>query len=429
MRTLPIGPWTTVGFLISLLFASHASALETVVADRACHLDGLIRPLRQTIVVIDQSSIIQIGAGDNIGAANRIWLNAILTIAGVQEGQASVISAPRERVTVIVAREDGGDLIRVFTGCAPTYSQDEIAEMKKSSVGLKGGIDWFVGRGVETRIENERNSFRSQLTSALAELPKMSRPKSSISSESFTPPFLGAFSLLAGTIDLGEGIPRLFVFSSMKAKMLGELTEAKAARGAGFDLAAKIGGDLQRAEVYVSGVSNDSGRYSRDFIQAFFLGIKGRVSGFSGETLPPVAEPPQMVQVFGGTVDYGAGVKVPMQIRLATDRSGSLVNSWIEVTVKQAVATPLTGKVVCKNPESCEVTGDGKEFAQSWVLDPGLDQMQKFDASLPFSGVRYFEFTTSASVLKGRAYDPLVTSINGRKELLFELSRTPNVKF
>jgi hypothetical protein len=416
------------GLSLWCLFATNAAALETVVLDGACHLEGLSRPLRQTIVVIDQGSIVPTKSED-IGATNRRWLNTTLTIAGVQEGQATFISAPRERLTVLVARQDGGDLIRVFTGCSPTYSQEEIAKMKQSSAGLKEKLDWFLGKDVQSQIENDRKRFRSALTDALADLPKMDRPGANASASANIPPFLTAFSAFAGTIDLGEGIPRLFVLSGMDSDALRAFKDAKTARQAGFDSADNIGGDLQRSEVYINGVANNSGRYAREFMLAFFLGMKGRVAGVSGETLPAVAEQPQMVQVFGGSIDYGSGVKVPMQIRFAADRSGSLVNSWVEVTVKRAVATPLSGKVVCKNKDNCEVTGDGKEFSQSWVVDPTLDQMQKFDESLPFSGVRYFEFTTSANGLKGRAYDPLVKSINGKSELSFELSRTPNVKF
>lgn len=98
------------------------------------------------------------------------------------------------------------------------------------------------------------------------------------------------------------------------------------------------------------------------------------------------------------------------------------------MSVKRPVATPLTGKVVCKNedPDSCVATGDGKEFSQGWSIDLGPEP--KFDDSLPFSGVRFFEFTTDKSGLKGRVYDPLVV-INGKKDLPFELSLTPAVKF
>jgi len=409
------------------LAATPGSTLETMVVDGACHLDGFAKPLRQTIVVIDQLSIIPTTAED-IGDANRRWLNTVLSIAGVQEGQASVIAAPRERLTVVVASEDGGDLIRVFTGCSPIYSQDEIAEMKKSSTGIRGGFEWFIGKDVQNRVENELKSFRSKLTDALAELPKMTRPKEAAVVKDGTPLFLEAFALLSSSIDLGEGVPRVFVLSAMNSEALRSFKDVKTARSKGFELAERVGGDLQRAEVYVNGVSGNSGKFARDFSHAFFLGIKGRLAGISGESLPAVSDPPRALQVFSGVIDYG-GVKAPMQIRLASDRSGSLVNSWVEVTVKRPTATPLTGKALCKNPETCDVTGDGKEFAQAWVLDPSADTMSKFDESLPFSGVRYFEFTTSQAGAKGRAYDPLVTSINGRKELSFGLSRTPMVRF
>jgi hypothetical protein len=109
--------------------------------------------------------------------------------------------------------------------------------------------------------------------------------------------------------------------------------------------------------------------------------------------------------------------------------SKDLVNSWVEITVKRAVATPLTGKAICNGSDVCDVTGDGKEFSQSWVVDTAADQMEKFSELLPFSGLRYFELTTSQGGAKGRAYDPLVPSINGKKELSFDLLRTPAVRF
>src|SRR5262249_43358654 len=121
---------------VMLVFASCGDgfALEVTVSEAACRIEGLARPLRQTVVLIDQSAIEPTSAL-NVGEANRRWIGKVLAIAGVQEGQSAFLSAPRERLTVVVAQEDGRDLIRVFTGCAPTYSQDEITEMKKSSSG------------------------------------------------------------------------------------------------------------------------------------------------------------------------------------------------------------------------------------------------------------------------------------------------------
>jgi hypothetical protein len=224
-----------------------------------------------------------------------------------------------------------------------------------------------------------------------------------------------------------EGLPRIIVISPMNFPFITNLTDAKSAHTLGFAMALKLNADLQRAEVYLTGVSQEASAHIKDFGQAFFLGSKGRLAATSGETLPAMSDVPTRLRVFSGFIDY-VGVKVPMQIRLSSDRTGSLVNSWAEVSVKRPVATPLTGKIVCKNDdqESCEVKGDGKEFAQSWVIDVGPDP--KFEESLPFSGVRYFEFATDKAGVKGRVYDPLVV-INGKKELPFELSLTPTVRF
>lgn len=116
------------------------------------------------------------------------------------------------------------------------------------------------------------------------------------------------------------------------------------------------------------------------------------------------------------------------KLRLAIDGTGSLVNSWIEIAVVRAVATPLGGKAVCKDAsgDQCDVKGDGKEFGQSWVVD--VKPAPTFDAKLPFSGVRQIEFSTTKAGVKGRAFDANVT-INGKKEMPFELTATPAIKF
>src|SRR5262249_21133442 len=130
-------------------------AVETVIADQLCRLEAFSRPLRQTIVVIDQAAVEPRATGD-VGEMNRRWINKILAIAGVQEGQPSTISAPRERISVVVAREDGTDLIRVFSGCSPTYSQAELAELKRSSGGITGQLERFFGRDVEHKIDADK---------------------------------------------------------------------------------------------------------------------------------------------------------------------------------------------------------------------------------------------------------------------------------
>jgi hypothetical protein len=320
------------------------------------------------------------------------------------------------------------NLIRAFTGCSPVYSPDEIDSMSKSTTGIQGQILKFLGRDVRSQLEKERQAFETVLLQTMTEVAKVRAARSNARSQSNEGiGFLQALSLSAGVFDLAEGVPRVVVISPMILPITHSFGDAKSAREQGFALATKLGADFQRAEVYLTGISHDASKHAREFAHALFLGMKGRLVSVSGEALPPMAEPPSSVKIFGGFIDY-VGVKVPMQMRLAIDRSGSLVNSWAEVSVLRPIATPMTGKAICNNEidEKCEVKGDGKEFAQSWVVD--VRQNPTFDEKLPFSGVRYFEFVTTATGLNGKVYDPNV-SINGKKEMVFELANTPKTRF
>ena len=130
MRCLIIATVVVVG-----IWSSEAGALETVVANSACHLEGLPRPLRQTIVVVDEAAIESFTTG-KASETNRRVNRTVLNIAGVLDGQSGAPIAPRERITILFAREDGSDLIRAFTGCPPVYSQEEINDLEAGNSGV-----------------------------------------------------------------------------------------------------------------------------------------------------------------------------------------------------------------------------------------------------------------------------------------------------
>lgn len=418
--------------IAALLAPNFAWALETVVSESACRVSDFSPPLRQTIVVLDQA-VVETANGNEISDQNRRWITAIVTLAGVQEGQRGTVSAPRERITVLIALQDGADLVRVFTGCAPTFSADEIESLERGNSGWMGELKVFIGKDPRSRIEAEQKAFRASLLGSLVQLtrlPGARRPNERNALQTdrqLAGSFLEAMSPISRTFDIAYGIPRIVVISPMDFAPVKAFQEVKAAREAGFEFATKLGGDLQRAEVYLTAISKSSGKFMREFAHAFFLGSKGRLVATSLETLPSLTDAPYELQVFSGFIDYGA-VKAPMQLRLAIDRSGSLVNSWVEIALERPLATPMTGKAVCRqsDPMNCEVKGDGKEFSQSWVADVGANP--KFDQDLPFSGLRFFEFSTSKQRLSGRVYDPIAV-IKDKKELTFELSRTPDIKF
>lgn len=407
--------------LITLGSTDWASATETVVAEEACNLEGFTRPLRQTIVVIDELAV-EPWTGGDMSDGNRRWINAIVDLAGVQEAQRNANAAPRERLTVLFARGNGSDLVRVFTGCAPTFSREELDKLDAQSTGFSRKFAEWLGKDPRSRAEADQKAFRIKLLGALVQLTK--EPSSAKLKES---EFLSLLPEVGRNIDVGNGIPRIVVFSPLVLTNVSFENKA-GAREAGFKQAAHNGADLRRAEVYVVRGKHEASPFSRDYAAALLLGSKGFLIDVSGETLPALRDAPQATAVYGGFITYG-GLNVPVQLRLAVDSIGSLVNSWVEVTVDKGTATPMTGKAICKgtNLDNCTIQGDGKDFFQAWATDPDPNK-PTFDQKLPFSGIRWFQFTTSTKGATGTFYDPMVI-VNKQKEMPFDLASTPHVKF
>jgi hypothetical protein len=194
-----------IGLMASLfcvLATWPTKAIEPTVLETGCNMEGYSHPLRQTIVVIDQSAI-DPSPGDPNGI-NRKWMNAIVGFAGVQEAQSSyVMSAPREHITVLLASQDGSDLVRVFMGCPPSYSSSELAEREKQSNGILGALKVFIGRDERSREEADKKAFRVSLLGALVQLQR-ERPRSKTNPEDRS--FLDAFPAISQAFDLANGI-------------------------------------------------------------------------------------------------------------------------------------------------------------------------------------------------------------------------------
>src|SRR4051812_28948421 len=143
---------------LGLGLSSIAQGAEPVVAEEFCNVEGLPRPLRQTIIVIDQMAVEPWVSGD-ISENNRRWINEIVTLAGVQGGQHSSTTAPRERISISLGKASGLDLVRAFTGCPPTYSQEEIAKLTAGGGGLGRRFEEWLGKDPKSRIEADQKAF------------------------------------------------------------------------------------------------------------------------------------------------------------------------------------------------------------------------------------------------------------------------------
>lgn len=410
-----------IAFVFVAWYLTPTYAAETVVAEESCNLEGFSRPLRQTIVVLDELAVEPSSSGP-ISEGNLRWIRAIVSLAGVLEGQANENAAARERISILLARANGSDLVRLFTGCPPTFSREEADKLDANSTGFGRKFDEWLGKDPRSRIEADQKAFRTKLLKTLVQLTQET-PKAKPAESNF----LALLPELGRSFDLGNGIPRIVLFSPL-VLTTGNLDSKAAARGAGFKQASRYAADLKRAEVYVVRGKNQSNALARDYVAALLLGSKGFLVDISGETLPALRDAPQMIAVYGGFIPYGQ-VNAPMQIRLAVDSAGSLVNSWVEISVDRATATPMTGKAICKgtNLDNCTIQGDGKDFSQAWAVDPDPNK-PSFDQKLPFSGIRWFQFTTSAKGATGTFYDPMVI-VNKQKEMPFDLTTTAHVKF
>jgi hypothetical protein len=413
--------WRVITFIFAVWVVVPAQAAETVVAEEFCHSEGFTRPLRQTIVVLDEMTVEPWTSGE-MSEGNRRWMNAAISLAGVEEAQRDKNAAPRERITVLLARANGSDLVRVFTGCPPTFSREEMEKLDASTAGARRMFDEWLGKDPRSRVEADQKAFRIKLLGALVQLTK-----EAVKAKSPESNFLSLLPAVGRTLDLGNGIPRIVIFSPLVLAN-GTFANKAAAREAGFKQASLYAADLKRAEVYVVHGKREANSIADDYLSALLLASKGYLVDTSGETLPALRDAPQMIAVYGGFISYGL-VNAPMQIRLAVDSAGSLVNSWVEISVDKATATPMTGKAICKgaNLDNCTIQGDGKDFSQAWALDPDPNK-PTFDQHLPFSGMRWFQFTTSAKGATGTFYDPMVI-VNKQKDMPFDLSTTAHVKF
>jgi hypothetical protein len=374
-----------------------ALAYEPVRFEEACRRAGATMPLRQTIVVVDEGAL-RAREGQS-KAADKRWIRAIVELADARDGATTSNMEAAERLTVMVAKADGSELVPLFFGCSPNLNASERTDREKSD----SATDRFFGRDTGTQVKRQVESFQTRILEALTQVNQQVDRDDKSGRPVAPDGFVRALASSGRLVDLAYGVPRVVLLTDLRFVDARKLTDRENARKLGFEWAAKSNLDLSRAEVHVINFGDAANQYIRDFADAMLLGSRGLLSGWRTDGLPPLLAAPVAVRHFGGTIDY-AGLPAPIQIRLAFDKAGTLVNSWVEVTVNKAVATPMTGKAICQGTQVCEVKGDGKLFAQAW--NTVTSNEPKFGEDLPFAGLRYFDLSTTKDDAAGRIFDP-----------------------
>lgn len=397
--------------------ATPNSTATTIRQEEYCGIPDFKPALRQTVVIVDGAQL-QRADGTDMREKNGAMIDAIARLV-------ERTLAPRERLKIFVTPADGLEPRLVFTGCLPGFNNDEITRLKaaKSGVGLAG--ESYFGTGATQRAAAARDAFRSAVLGSLANaarsVPNGAKRNAGPWADA---PLLRSLRATTGLVDLEAGPPRIVILSNLARYDVGEPDSAEVARRAGFAAAETMGLRLQRAEVQVITVQGGE-TYARDFASAFFLGSEGNLTGWGADGSGEQTEAPVRVTVYTGSGDYGV-VSYPMQMRLAVDRNGVLVNSWFVVKGETDRAIPLTGALTCQG-DICSLTQDATGFAQVW--SPDADSEPEFDPSLPFAGMRSLELRVAKGVASGRVHDPQVGQIGtdpAKSALTFSMTERPN---
>lgn len=406
--------------LAALLLATPAqaqvsTAYEVVRQEQTCPRDRESRSLRQTVVILDEAMV------EAKPEANQVWKRIVVEAADVREVATGVLGR-RERLTVLVARRDGSELVPLFLGCSPNLPTDEVERARADD----SAWDRFVGGDSGAVLKKRRDDFAGGIARALAQVSKRAEAIGAAPA----PPgaLLRALQNAGRLADPNFGLPRFLLVSPFHVLDKAVPATVPGARTEGFTLAERSGIDFGRAEVYLAGAALGEGA-TLEFARALILGSKGVLVAARSDGLPRLQGEPASLRIYAGFIDY-LDQRLPLQLRVAASPQGDLVDSWIEMTAQnKSAATPLGGKMLCRG-DTCEVRGDGR-FAQVWYPDP---QSQPTDRTkIPFGGARMIEMTLKNDGASGRVFDPNIVfkGDNGarRQDLRFEIQRVEGGQF
>lgn len=354
--------------------------------ENECNLAGFAASLRQTVIVLDEHHVAG-ESGNTVSAANAPWRRLIGNLLFADDSVLEHNFAPRERVTIILTRKDGAGTRMVFTGCVPFFSASEKAQIARDS-GINQAVSAFFGGGAVASAKKDLTLFHSRLGDSVREAVQaamLSSDDLELHGGDLAQSGLATSLRQGALVNLAYGIPRVILYSDLSRFLRNAPAQREQARQAGFALAHLINIDFKGAEIYVVGMSGNF--VSRDALDALFLASHGElISTGAASAVPQFLAAPIRVMRYQGVIEYPEN-RYPIRIRLATDRDGAVVDSWVSVQTGWEQFSPFHGAISADSSGSWRFTGDGV-FAQVWNPGRANDGKPLFDVSLPFAGAR-----------------------------------------
>lgn len=383
---------------------TQATAGGTMRVEAYCNKQGLTPTLRQTFIVVDERDLKPVKDGAQFAQQNASIRDAVLAFANpgaLDNGRTSA----RERITLMLAPASGASPKTLFTGCVPGLTAQERADVsnKESKVAA------FVSGGALKDLESSAEDFNKAVAASLVQAALAEKPAQAEEDKD------SLFASLASTGQIfrsTEVTPRIVLVSGDFTKPA--QADVVAARKAALDDASKAPVDFGNAEVIALGPGGNSD-IARAWLQTYLLRMNGKLLSWSDDASGITPTPaPVSVKRYAGTAHVPGVPDDVIQIRVATDASGKLVNSWLVQTGNAYDhSIPLTGQSVCDDAGNCKLRSDNEGFAQAWVAERGQkgDQVQ-FDGNAPFGGLRQWTLETTGEKLTGKIFDSAVGKIN-----------------
>lgn len=410
-----------------MLLAMLARDASGQAFEKFCDVRGFSTPQRQTIIVIDEFHVYP-EAGAQEDPRNRPWRRFISALLLSDPTSLERGFLPRERVTILLARMDAAGMKPIYTGCLPLFSAEERRAIAESA-GVMQKVNDFFGTGALSDAKKAMDLFRIRMGEsfrAALDPASLSAPNMRVAGDLSGGGFITSLKQ-RNFANLAFGIPRVLIYSDMTRMLASFPSDRVKARQLASSKAREADLDLGGAELYLVGMAGNP--VARDALERYFLEAHAELVATANDSVSrSFLPPPSDVQLFQGLIQYPDN-QFPVRIRLATDRNGTVLNSWISVHTGKEQFAPFHGVVTCSGASACRYNGD-EVFSQVWNPNRGLGTEPAFEANLPFAGARSLVFEVRDQKLQGAISDSLLrfTGVKGAK-LEFSATRQSKARF
>lgn len=381
---------------------SSISGNGLVRAEQYCKPGALAPSLRQTFILIDAKVLRQAQQATDFVQNNSFIRDLVLSFADPKQALVSGLSAPRERITVLLVPSDGSPAQPLFSGCIPGLSPDEEAAARQDSSSMG---EFFTGDPLK-QLDEDAKKFQLGLIGALTSAAKKGvreiEPQlGPLASSSL----FSAIKASHGVLEVPKGmVPRFVIVSDLSGVTFESADSKDTPYKQGQDEGFKARGDFGLSEVAVVQPEGTLVK-GKDYLEGFLLAQGGQLTSFSVGKPIAGGKAPTKVFFFNGEAAYPSRTQ-NINLRIGGDSKGNLTASWLTVLGGENQSIPMSGQITCTSAKMCTVVSDDKGFAQAWAARRTAEP--EFSNELPFAGMRNFSLSIEGTSLKGDVSDPMV---------------------